>query len=51
METKKTTKSTPHKMVEKKVNKHADGSKRVEKTTAKKTASGAKKVEHKVKNK
>ncbi len=51
METKKTTKSTPHKAVEKKVTKAADGSKHVEKTTAKKKLDGSTKVEHKVKNK
>ena len=51
METKKTTKSTPHKTVDKEVKKYADGSKHVEKTTAKKSPAGTNKVEHKVKNK
>ncbi|WP_156738188.1 hypothetical protein [Christensenella intestinihominis] len=48
METTRKTKSTPHKDVEKKTSKYADGSKKVEKTTAKKKLDGSTKVTHKV---
>ena len=51
METTRKTKSTTNKTVEKRVSKSADGSKHVEKTTAKKKMDGSTKVERKVKNK
>jgi hypothetical protein len=51
MEKKVMTKSTPNKKVEKMESKSADGSKHVEKTTAKKKMDGSTEVKHKVKDK
>ena len=51
MDTKVKTKSTPNKKVEKVESKSANGSKHVEKTTAKKKLDGSTEVKHQVKNK
>lgn len=51
MDTKKEVKNTPNKKQEKVVQKMDDGSKHVEKTTAKKKLDGSVKVEHKEKTK
>ena len=51
MDTKVKTKTTPHKKVQKVESKSANGSKQVEKTTAKKKMDGSTEVKRQVKSK